>query len=571
RQTMRSWHVYYLQNGTANDVAYTLQQAFTPDNVTAQPSAHATGQTGGNSASASGISSISTMGNALGGSGSSGSSGLGGLGGSTSSGSGLGGLTGSTGTTGTTGTTTGTGGHGAESGTGTAGANPLLGGIGNGAGNNGPANEMRIIPNPDNNALLIYATGEEEDTVEAMLHKIDILPLQVRIDAIIAEVTLNDDLSYGTQFFFKHHSINGGLVGSAISTASGLFTATNPAVPAYSAGTGVFNIGSASGDVILQALQDITTVKVLSAPDLLVLDNETAQLQVGNEVPVQNGTLTTTTAATGVLSSTSYVTTGVITKVTPRVNSGGLVTLDIAQEVSAVLPQSAVSGNSGTGSGSAGGGSPTFSDRAVQSRVVVQDGQTIGLAGLITDNYSRGNSGLPWLKDIPLLGMAFSNQNNTRTRTELLILLTPHVLHDQRDARALTEDLREELPHAAAMPYELQNLKPTGSDDPQGRFFTGTAGDDADGSAGNATSMRWSVQVGAFDAPAEARQAAENARAAALQQLSPARTAIASVPRGDGGVFYRARLTGISESAAYTACGELLARQMRCLAIGPGH
>jgi general secretion pathway protein D len=204
-------------------------------------------------------------------------------------------------------------------------------------------------------------------------------------------------------------------------------------------------------------------VKVLSAPDLLVLDNETAQLQVGNEVPVQNGTLTTTGTSTGVLSSTSYVTTGVITQVTPRVNSGGLVTLDIQQEVSAVVAASAVSGESGATSAQ----SPTISDRAVKSRVVIQDGQTVGLAGLITDNLSKDNSGLPWLKDIPLLGAAFGTQTNTRTRTELLILLTPHVLHDQRDARALTEDLREQLPHAATMPADLQRLQPTGSDEPQ--------------------------------------------------------------------------------------------------------
>jgi general secretion pathway protein D len=299
-----------------------------------------------------------------------------------------------------------------------------------------------------------------------MLHKIDILPLQVRIDAIIAEVTLNDNLSYGTQFFFKHHGIAGGIIEEAANAVTGsggsVYNPSLPATPGYGTPNAFFTASGAGGDVVLQALQDVTTVKVLSAPDLLVLDNETAQLQVGNQVPVQNGTLTTTAASTGVLSSTSYVTTGVITQVTPRVNSGGLVTLDIQQEVSAVLPQTEVSGNSGSGIGS-----PTFSDRAVKSRVVVQDGQTVGLAGLITDNVSKDNSGLPWLKDIPVLGVAFGTQTNTRTRTELLILLTPHVLHDQRDARALTQDLRDELPHAATMPYELNNLKPTGSEDPQ--------------------------------------------------------------------------------------------------------
>ena len=455
RQTTRGWHVYYLQNGTANDVAYVLQQAFTPSSVTAQPSARATGQPG--SAQMTGISSISSFGGSSSSGSSSGSSG------------GLSGLTGSSGSslTGSTGSTSGTTGSGSAStpstpGSGSTGSNPLLGGIGNSAGGGGAdQNTMRIIPNPDNNAILIYGTGQESDTVEAMLHKIDILPLQVRIDAIIAEVTLNDSLNYGTQFFFRHHSINGGI--SDASTSATQFATAGTSVlplPATALPNFVFNAAGKDGDLVLQALQDVTTVKVLSAPELLVLDNETAQLQVGNSVPIQNGTLSTVGAGVGTVTSTSYVSTGVITQVTPRVNSGGLVTLDVQQEVSAVLPST--SGASGSSINS-----PTFSDRAVKSRIVVQDGQTIGLAGLITDNVQAGNSGIPWLKDIPVLGLLTGNQANARTRTELLILLTPHVLHDQRDARALTEDLREQLPRAAVMPYELQRLKIGGSADPQ--------------------------------------------------------------------------------------------------------
>jgi general secretion pathway protein D len=100
----------------------------------------------------------------------------------------------------------------------------------------------------------------------------------------------------------------------------------------------------------------------------------------------------------------------------------------------------------------------------------VQDGQTIGLAGLITDNLSRQNQGIPWLKDIPILGLLAGNQTNARTRTELLVLITPHVIHDQRDARALTDDLRDQLINAAAVPSMLNNLKPTGASDPAARL-----------------------------------------------------------------------------------------------------
>jgi general secretion pathway protein D len=160
-----------------------------------------------------------------------------------------------------------------------------------------------------------------------------------------------------------------------------------------------------------------------------------------------------------VINSVNYQQTGVIMQVTPRVNSGGLVTLDIAQEVSEVDP------NAGQASGS-GINSPTFQNRNVISRVVVQDGQTIGLAGLIRDSASTGNDGIPLLKDIPWLGSLAGRQSNTRARTELIVLITPHVMHDQRDARALTQDLREGLMNAAMVPQELHRLPPSGSNDP---------------------------------------------------------------------------------------------------------
>jgi len=145
----------------------------------------------------------------------------------------------------------------------------------------------------------------------------------------------------------------------------------------------------------------------------------------------------------------------VITQVTPRVNSGGLVTLDIVQVVSNVDSSITTQVNS-----------PAFLERTVQSRVVVEDGQTVGLAGLIQDSATQTNQGFPWIKDIPLIGGLFGQQNNSRSRTELLVLITPHVIHDQRDARALTDDLRDQMRNAAVVPQQLQNLKASGSPDP---------------------------------------------------------------------------------------------------------
>jgi general secretion pathway protein D len=460
RFSERSWHVYYLQNSHADDVAYLLQQAFTPHNVTAQPSSVTQGNRGGGGMGGA----SSGFGQSGGGGGGGfGGGGGGGFGGGSSGGGSLGGGGGNTGGLGSGGLGSGglggggglsqggglggTGG-GAQAATTTAApaaSNPLLGGLDTGGGNGGGSggddtNAMRIIPNAQNNAVLVYSTRQEEATVEAMLRKVDILPLQVRIDATIAEVTLNDQLQYGTQFFFKEGSINQTLT-SATSISGGF----------------IFGAAARGVTAALSALQAVTTVNVLSSPELMVLDNQTAQLQVGAAVPyLSQSSQSTLSANAPVVNSVQYQQTGVIMGVTPRVNSGGLVTLDISQEVSDVADTVTTAGLT----------SPTFNERRVVSRVVVQDGQTIGLAGLIQDSQSKSNSGIPWLKDVPILGLLLGEQSNKRQRTELLVLITPHVIRDQRDAKALTEDLREQLPNAALVPAHLQALPLSGSIDP---------------------------------------------------------------------------------------------------------
>ena len=437
RQTVRVWHVFYLQNSRSNDIANVLQQAFTPGSVTAQPTPVSSSAPGRSSRQ---IGSGGGTGGGLGGNNA--GAGIGGAlrGGGPSSGT----ITQSTAQDPAAAAPLSPGGV-AQAGQGSA--NPLLGGLDPGSAGTDP-DSMRIIPNPQNNALLVYGTAQEQDTVEATLRKLDILPLQVRIDATIAEVTLNDTLKYGTQFFFR----GGGLAGALGASPAGL------AANAISSAASGFVFGSADGGNALSALQAVTTVKVLSSPQLLVLDNESARLQVGNIVPfLTQSSQSTITSGSPVINSIDYRETGVIMEVTPRVNSGGLVTLDISQEVSDVDP---------AGPATSGINSPTFQERAVRSRVVIQDGQTVGLAGLIRDSDSRGNSGIPWLKDIPILGLLAGQQNNTRVRTELLVLITPHVVHDQRDARALTEDLRDSLNNAASVQGQLQYLRPSGSNDP---------------------------------------------------------------------------------------------------------
>jgi general secretion pathway protein D len=444
-ETVRTWHIYYVRNGQSSALEYLLQRAFTPDHVTS------TGASDTNRLGAT------VPGMQIGGMNSGSGTGGGGMNGGQSSMGGAGG--------------SGTGSPSGlqlaqQSGQQQSGAAP--GGRQGREGAAAPAateslsskedgakkDTIRIIGDRGNNALLIYATPKEYGMIESMLHKVDVLPLQVEIDAVIAEVTLNDQLQYGVQFYFQSGGLLGALSQNTSAGSNGLPFSVN--FPGF-----VLSQTSNQVQYTLSALQAVTTVKVLSSPQITVLDNETATLQVGDQVPylTQSASILegATTAGAPIVNSIAYQETGVILQVAPRVNSGGLVTLDIAQEVSEPVNTTSSSINS-----------PTFSDRVIKSRVVVQDGQTIGLAGLISDNVSRSNGGVPLLKDIPLFGSLFSNQNNSRARTELLVLLTPHVDYDQRAMRALTDDLRSRLWHAGLVPQQLRNLAPSGSANPNG-------------------------------------------------------------------------------------------------------
>jgi general secretion pathway protein D len=441
--TARSWHVYYVQNTRAADLQNLLQRAFTPGHVTplsALPGGTAPGAQ--QTTVSSGLMSQSG-------------------GGAAGAVGGTGGLLGQAG-----GGTTTVGGL-------TAGGAGAPGGAGLGAAARTPTsppptealsaetettgrervNDIRIIADIGNNALLIYATPAEYDVIDGMLHKVDIVPLQVMIDATIAEVSLTDNLEYGTEFFLKS-----GKYAATLGTSSSDFPPLSAKPPLTFQGF----VLSRPPYVALAALSAVTKVKVLSAPQLMVLDNQPANLLVGDLVPIQTATAVSTIASGApIVNSIDYRETGVIMKVTPHVNSGGLVTLDVSQEVSDVVPSPAPAGETPPNT-------PAFSDRLIQTRVAVQDGQTVGMAGLIKDSDSQGNSGLPIIKDIPILGTLASTQANSRVRTELLVLITPHVVHDQRDARALTEDMRNELINAGLVPPELQQKPASGKANPNG-------------------------------------------------------------------------------------------------------
>jgi general secretion pathway protein D len=315
----------------------------------------------------------------------------------------------------------------------------------------GAANGPQIIADEKNNALIIVATESEYATIEAAVRKLDVMPMQVLIEATVAEVTLNDSLQYGTQYFLTHHGYQATLTNAQSLTPTVIDpTAATPItnsslfpglLAAAFPGFAIAKTGG-SAQFALEALKSVTDVQVISAPKLLILDNEEARLQVGDLVPIITQSATAVTAAGApVVNSIQYQETGVILSVKPRVNSGGLVTLDISQQVSNVIPTTTSTINS-----------PTFQQRKIESKIVVQDGETISLAGLISDKSQDGKRGVPVLQDIPVLGVLFSTKDHSAARTELLVLITPRVMYNQSDARALTEELRAKLAPSRLVP-----------------------------------------------------------------------------------------------------------------------
>lgn len=311
-----------------------------------------------------------------------------------------------------------------------------------------PQPVFRIVADTRNNALLIYATAEEYELVKAALEKLDIVPLQVSIEATIAEVTLNDALKYGLEWFFDvgNHTVTFNTTNIKTSNPQPnnlIFTQ----LPGLS-----WLFATSDVRVVLNALTAITDVNVISSPTLLVLDNEPARLQVGDQVPIAvRSAQSLTDVDAPIVNEIEYRDTGVILDIIPRVNSSGLVVLDIIQEVSDVGATSSAAGTTVTE-----GITPTISQRRIASTVAVNSGETIALGGLIRDTNTETITGVPLLSDIPVVGNLFKTTTEIKRRTELLVLLTPRVVRNSGDARAITDDLRRRMRALEALPPLIQ-------------------------------------------------------------------------------------------------------------------
>lgn len=301
---------------------------------------------------------------------------------------------------------------------------------------------VRLTADVTNNAVLVYANQESQRIVEQTIRQIDRPQRQIAIEATIAEVTLNDRLNYGVQFFLA--SQKGSLVNTVATQPGATNTVEPPSNAVNAAANALLNralpgfnmlVGAENAPrVILDALHGVTDVKVLSNPSLVVLDNQAATLQVGDQVPFSTGTATVLTANNTVVNTIDYKNTGIILRVLPRANANGNIVLDVEQEISNVSTTS----NTGVLT-------PTISQRRVKSSIAVTSGQTVLLAGLISENENKQRQGIPLLDQIPGVGDAFSHQTFTRARTELILFIRPTVIKDAVDASVIAEEMRSKM------------------------------------------------------------------------------------------------------------------------------
>lgn len=284
------------------------------------------------------------------------------------------------------------------------------------------AGGIRIVADAANNAVLVYSTQAEYESVLPMIKRLDSLPNQVLIEATIAEVTLTDELKFGLRWYFEAGNFSFKLS----DVATGAVGATNPGFSL------LFSAGETK--IALNALSSITDVNVISSPNLMVLDNRKAVLQIGDQVPIATESAVDTSSDNTVVNSIELKDTGIILSVTPRVNDSGRVILDITQEVSDVVRTT-----------TSGIDSPTIRQRKVTTTVVVNDGDSLALGGLIQKRDDVTKSQVPVLGDVPIVGNLFKHKEDTERRTELLILITPHVIRDFREANSVTEEFRDQL------------------------------------------------------------------------------------------------------------------------------
>jgi len=373
-----------------------------------------------------------------------GSSGSGGLNGSAGNGFG------SSGSQSRDGSSTGTGMGGSMSG----GASSAFGNSGQG-GSSGSSSQqyassdgsVRISSVDSNNQLLVRARPSQWEEIKRAVEKLDNVPLQVQIETRILEVKLTGQFQFGVQWYLQ------GLSGSTTTTDSNGNPVITPGHPNNPRQIGLGQGGNAYGgepffysflnsnlQVAVRAMETSGNTKTLSAPSMVVMNNQVGSIQVGDRIPINQTTISTGLGVSTGYSSVDYLDTGVILNVRPRINPGGLVYMDVSQQVSQRdASQPVVNGN------------PAISQRQLSTQVAVQSGQTVLLGGLIQQDEGTTDTGIPGLNRIPVIGRLFGSTNRNRDRTELIVLITPRIIRNSEEAKQITDEYQQKFESLAPL------------------------------------------------------------------------------------------------------------------------
>jgi len=301
------------------------------------------------------------------------------------------------------------------------------------AGTVSSARSNAVVVDKSTNTLIFQASPDEYGQILSLLQNLDRPTKSALIEVTVAELSLDNSTEMGVEWLSRH-----------VDAAGGGYTAgTQGGVGIGTAGFNyrIFN-GAGQLRAALNALASNNRATILSSPRLMSRNGEAATIQVGQEVPIitsQQSTGTTTGNSTGLLQTVQYRSTGVILKIKPVIHSGDQVDLDVTQEVSEA-------GKTETGVSS----SPTFTTRKIDTKLTLRHGSTVLLGGLISESGTQGNAGVPFLKDIPVLGNLFSKQSRTGSRREMVVLITPYIANDSHDAETITEAFRSSLGNWAA-------------------------------------------------------------------------------------------------------------------------
>lgn len=292
----------------------------------------------------------------------------------------------------------------------------------------GKAKSLRIVADETNNAIVILAKQEEYNSIKSVIKDLDVLPLQVLIEVSIVEVTLTDQLSYGLEWYLRHNGIS-----DKFDSDTTLDLNAGAGIGAIAPGFSFLLSGSGSlVQAVFNTLAVESKLNVISSPSLMALDNHTATIRVGDQQPVQVSSAKSTNNDV-LTQSIEYKSTGVLLSVTPRVNSGGLVTMELSQEVTDI-------GNIDDATGQR-----SFLQRNINSTVAVQDGRTIILGGLITENNVNSESGIPGAHKWPIIGALFGKKTDSKIKRELIVLITPKVIFNHENAIDITQEYAEKM------------------------------------------------------------------------------------------------------------------------------